>query len=196
VRYQNEQRVEHVLQYQGWDTLVPRYRSRRQWSDRVTEIDAALFAGFVFCRFGVGERMRVEDTPGVLRIVSFSGAPAAIDAREMEGIRAIANSRVPLSPWPYLKEGDRVRVERGPLKGVEGTLLRTQDGAHLVVGIEMLQRAIACHLDPEMVVPVGRRTPGPQSAPWPTFSSGTGKPTRASAADPGVRPPTGKEFVL
>ena len=154
VRHQNEQHVERVLEYQGWETLVPRYRKRRQWSDRVKEIDAALFAGFVFCRFAVGERMRVEDTPGVLRIVSFSGAPAAIDLREMEEIRLMASARVALSPWPYLKAGDRVRVERGPLKGLEGTLLRTPDGARLVVGVELLQRAIACQLDPDMVVPL------------------------------------------
>jgi len=158
VRHQNEQRVEQVLQHQGWETLVPRYRSRRQWSDRVKEIEAALFAGFVFCRFAAEERMQIEDTPGVLRIVSFCGAPAPIDAREMEEIRSITTARVPLSPWPYLEAGDRVRVERGPLKGIEGTLLRTQDGAHLVVGIELLQRAIACHLDPDMVVPVRARS--------------------------------------
>jgi transcription antitermination factor NusG len=69
VRYQNEQRVEQVLEHQGWETLVPRYRSRREWSDRVKEVEAALFGGFVFCRFAPGERMRVEDSPGVLRIV-------------------------------------------------------------------------------------------------------------------------------
>jgi transcription antitermination factor NusG len=154
VRYQNERRVEQALAYQGWETLAPHYRTRRQWSDRVKEIEQALFAGFVFCRFAPPERARVEDTPGVVRIVSFGGALAAIDASEIEGIRAMAAARLPLSPWPYLRAGDRVRVERGPLKGVEGTLLRVQDGARLVVGLELLQRAVACRLEPDMVVPV------------------------------------------
>ena len=156
VRYQNEQRVEQVLQYQVWETLVPRYRSRRQWSDRATDIDLALFAGFVFCRFGCAEKMRVEDTPGVLRIVSFGGTPAAIEAGEIEEIRVVAASPVGLSPWPYLKTGDRVRVEQGPLKGVEGTLLRTPEGSRLIVGVELLQRAVACEMDPGMVVPCAR----------------------------------------
>ena len=154
VRHQNEQRVQSVLRYQGWETLVPLYHSRRQWSDRVKEIDAALFGGFVFCRFAPGERMRVEDTPGVLRIVSFCGAPAAIDLQEMEDIRLLSSARVALSPWPYLEAGDRVRVERGPLKGLEGILLKTPDGARLVVGVELLQRSIACQLEPDMVVPL------------------------------------------
>ena len=159
VRYQNEQRVEQVLRYQGWETLVPRYRSRRQWLDRRQDIEVALFAGFVFCRFAACQKMRVEDTPGVLRIVSFGGAPAAIEAWEMEEIRSVAESRVALSPWPYLKQGDRVRVERGALKGIEGRLLRTPEGARLIVGVELLQRAIACEMDPDMVVPLGRPLP-------------------------------------
>lgn len=154
VRHQNESRVEQALAGQGWETLVPRWRVRRQWSDRVKEIEQALFRGFVFCRFALTERMRIERTPGVVRVVSFGGAPAAIDAAEIEGLRKMAASRVPLSPWPYLKAGDRVRVERGPLKGVQGTLLREPDGARLVVGVELLQRAVACALAPDMVVPV------------------------------------------
>jgi hypothetical protein len=47
-----------------------------------------------------------------------------------------------------------VRVERGPLRGLEGTLLRDGDEARLVVSVEMLQRSIAAEVDPDMVVPL------------------------------------------
>ena len=60
---------------------------------------------------------------------------------------------VRVSPWPYLKPGDRVRVERGPLHGLEGTLLRGNDGFRLVIGIEFLQRSIAAELAAEMITP-------------------------------------------
>jgi transcription antitermination factor NusG len=154
VRHQNENRVEDVLLRQGWETLVPRYRCRRQWTDRVKEIEKPLFAGFVFCRFEAGERMRIENIPGVLGVVNFSGVPAEIDASEIESLRTVAQARLALGPWPYLKQGDRVRVERGPLRGLEGSLLRTPEGARLIVSVEMLQRSIACALDPESVVPL------------------------------------------
>jgi len=74
---------------------------------------------------------------------------------------------LPVRPWPYLKPGDRVRVERGPLRGVEGTLLREtvrerfgeRDSLQLVIGVEMLQRSLAVELEPDMVVGVqARRT--------------------------------------
>lgn len=154
VRHQHERQTERVLQAQGWETLVPMYRTRRQWSDRVKEIELPLFSGYVFCRFPLGDRARVEDMPGVAQIVKFSGLAAALSDREIEEIRKMAASGVKLSPWPFLRAGDRVRVERGPLRGLEGTLLRDGAEARLVVSVEMLQRSIAAEVDPEMVVPL------------------------------------------
>ena len=49
-----------------------------------------------------------------------------------------------------------MRVEHGPLGGIEGTLLRevVRERWQLVIGVEMLQRSLAVELEPEMVAPV------------------------------------------
>lgn len=154
VRHQHERQTERALRGQGWDTLVPTYRSQRQWSDRVKEIESPLFAGYVFCRFSLQDRARVEDTPGVAQIVKFNGQAAALEDREIEEIQTMIASGSRLSPWPYLRAGDRVQVVRGPLRGLEGTLLRDGGEARLVVSVEMLQRSIAAEVDPAMVVPL------------------------------------------
>jgi transcription antitermination factor NusG len=154
VRHQHERRTERVLRLNGWDTLVPLYHTRRQWSDRSQDIEVPLFSGYVFCRFPLAHRIRVEDSPGVARIVQFGGVPAALADSEIAAIRSVLESKLPLGPWPYLKAGDRVRLERGPLKGLEGTLIRAKDRLRLVIGVELLQRAIAVEVDPEMVTPL------------------------------------------
>ena len=71
------------------------------------------------------------DTPGVSKIVGFGGAMAALEDSEIAGIQRLVALKVPLAPWPYLKAGDRVRVEHGPMRGLEGTLLRTKDALRL-----------------------------------------------------------------
>jgi transcription antitermination factor NusG len=154
VRHQHERQTERVLRSQGWDTLVPMYRSQRQWSDRVKEIELPLFAGYVFCRFALRDRLRVEDTPGVAHIVKFNGLAAPLEDREISEIQAMVGSGAKLSPWPFLRAGDRVQVVRGPLRGLEGTLLRDGGDTRLVVSVEMLQRSIAAEVDPAMVVPL------------------------------------------
>jgi transcription antitermination factor NusG len=142
------------LQSRGWETLVPLYRTYRQWSDRVQALDLPLFGGYVLCRFPLGERRHIEDTPGVARIVEFGGRPAPLEESEIAAIHSVLASRLPLSPWPYLRAGDRLRVERGPLRGVEGTLIREKDSLRLVIGVELLQRSVAVEVDPDTVVPL------------------------------------------
>ena len=153
VPYQHERQTEKALQSKGLETLVPLYRSRRFWSDRVKEIELPLFAGYVLCQFDLTDRIRVLDTPGVSKIVGFGGAVTAIEDCEVAGIQRLVALKVPLSPWPYLEAGDRVKVEHGPMRGLEGTLLRTKDTMHLVIGVELLRRAVAVEVDRDAIVP-------------------------------------------
>lgn len=154
VKHQHEQPVRSLLESKGLEALAPTYRGCRRWSDRLKELDLPLFSGYVFCRFPYQERIQVLDTPGVVKVVSFGGKPAEIPDTEIAAMQAVIVSRLPARPWPYLKPGDRVRIERGPLRGVEGTLLREKDRLHLVVGVELLQRAMAVELEIDMVEPV------------------------------------------
>ncbi|HXP85262.1 MAG TPA: transcription termination/antitermination NusG family protein [Bryobacteraceae bacterium] len=154
VRHQHERQTARSLDWKGLETLVPCYPTSHRWSDRVKEVETPLFAGYVFCRFELRERIRVLNTPGVARIVGFGGAPAALQDEEIGGIQAALQSRLRLWPWQYLRAGDQVRIERGPLRGVQGTLLREPEGLRLVIGVELLRRAVAVEVDPEMIAPL------------------------------------------
>jgi len=155
VKHQHERRVEGVLRAAGVDTFLPVYRARRHWSDRVKDLDAPLFPGYIFGRFPLRDRARIVRTPGVVRIVGFAGFPAPVTEQEIEAVRVALASRLPIGPWPYLlKAGGRVRIERGPLRGIEGTLLREGSAFRLVLGVELLQRSLAVEVDSEMIGPM------------------------------------------
>jgi transcription antitermination factor NusG len=155
VPYQHERQTEKALQSKGLETLVPVYRSRRHWSDRVKDVEMPLFAGYVLCQFDLTDRIQVMDTPGVCKIVGFGGSVTALEDCEVEGIQRLVALKVPLAPWPYLKAGDQVRVEHGPMRGLEGSLRRTKDALRLVIGVELLQRSIAVEVERDAVVPIG-----------------------------------------
>ena len=63
-------------------------------------------------------------------------------------IQALLASGYPVQPWQYLRVGERVRIEEGPLAGVQGTLLREKSSLRVVVNVEVLQRSIAVEIDP------------------------------------------------
>lgn len=147
----HEKVVAENLRGKGLESFVPLYRARRQWTDRVQSVDLPLFPGYVFCRFAYASRLPVLNTPGVTSVVSFSDVPAPVADDEISRIRAIQASGLPSHPWPYLRAGQKARIERGALAGLEGVLIREKDGIRVVVSVELLRRAVAVEIDRDMI---------------------------------------------
>lgn len=149
-----EQTVESLLRNKGYETFLPLYKVRRQWSDRIKLLDTALFPGYLFSRLADGQRtLPLLTTPYVRGIVSSEGRPLPVPDEEVEAVRAIVASGLPATPWPYLHEGDRVRIRHGSLAGVEGLLVSFKKQHRLVVSVEMLRRSVAVEIDIAWVEP-------------------------------------------
>jgi len=80
--------------------------------------------------------------------------PQPVDDTEIDSIRTIALAGRPVQPWPFLRVGQRIRLQAGPLAGAEGIFLRVKDEYHLVVSITLLQRAVAVVIEKDAVAPL------------------------------------------
>jgi transcription antitermination factor NusG len=148
-----ERHVAEMLRGKGYEEFVPSYRARRKWADRYKETDLPLFPGYVFCRFDPFRRLPILVTPGVVQVVGNGRVPAPIDDSEIEAIRAAASSSG-VEPWPYLKVGERVRIESGPLTGLEGILQEVEKSCRIVISVSLLQRSVAVEVDRDRVRPI------------------------------------------
>jgi transcription antitermination factor NusG len=155
VKHQHEQAVRTALEGKGFKAYAPTCRAARRWSDRLKELDLPLFPGYVFCRWHSYGQTPLLRTPGVRTVVSFGGEIAPIPDSEIARIRRALASGLTVEPWPFLKAGQRVRIEAGPLAGVEGTLVEVRDKWRVVLNVEMLQRSVAVHVTRDTLVPVG-----------------------------------------
>src|SRR5690348_8614342 len=133
-----EKTTARLLESRGYEVFLPTYRARTRRLDRIKEIQAPLFAGYVFCRIDINHRLPVLTTPGVVGIVSLGKIPEPIADREIAAVRAIAESRLLSQPWPFLQTGDRIVVESGPLAGTEGILTCIKGEYRLVATISLL----------------------------------------------------------
>jgi len=143
-----------LLHDKGFEDFLPVYRSRRQWCDRVKELDLPLFSGYVFCRFAPDALVRILNTPGVVEIISAARRPIPIDEREIDAIRAICRSGLRTQPWPFLEVGRRVAVTQGPLAGTEGFVVEMKNQQRLVVSISLLQRSVAAEIERDWIQPL------------------------------------------
>jgi len=135
------------LRLRGYDVFLPSYQRHRQWSDRVKKIECALFPGYVFSRANANAAAKIVASPGVLRIVGDGAGPVAVPMREVDAIRRIVEARLSAEPCEYLCAGQRVCVERGPLRGTKGVVLMLRNRRRLVVSIPLLQRSVAVEMD-------------------------------------------------
>jgi transcription antitermination factor NusG len=147
----HEKAVAENLQSKGLESFLPLYRARRRWTDRVQSVDLPLFPGYVFCRFVYSSRLPVLTTPGVTSVVGFSDSPSPVGDDEISRLRTIQASGLPSQPWPYVRVGQRARIEWGAMAGLEGVLIREKHALRVVVSVELLRRAVAVEIDRDMI---------------------------------------------
>ena len=151
-RYENT--VATHLQGRGYESFLPVYKCQRRWSDRFKEIELPLFPGYVFCQFSPLNRLPILSIPGVVHVVGVGRTPIPIDESEIAAIQAAIKSGLPSQPWPFLQVGNRVRIEYGPLCGLEGILSGFRGHQRLVLSVTLLQRSIAVQVDAAWVQPL------------------------------------------
>jgi len=143
----HEKAIARQFQERSIETFLPIYRSVRRWKDRKKEVELALFPSYVFVRISTNHKLQVLQVPGVVHIVSFNGALAALPEQEINALRNGLDNQLYAEPCPYLSVGKRVRVIRGPMAGAEGILSRKKDRYRVVISVDVLMRSVAVEVD-------------------------------------------------
>ena len=154
VRSRKEAYVASQIEGQGFECLLPTYKSIRKWSDRVKELEQPLFPGYLFCRFDFQNRRPVITTPGVLQIVGFGRTAAPVADEEIRALQLAVSSDIPKQPWPYLEIGQKVQVVYGNLTGLEGILVNVKGNHRVVLSVKLLQRSVALEVETSWLCPV------------------------------------------
>jgi transcription antitermination factor NusG len=124
------------------------------WAWRVGQsrlVRAPIFPGYLFLRHAMDKRSYIEilKARGVVRILEGGWTRlTAIPAVEIDAIQRLVRAEQPLFPHTYFHDGDRVRVVRGPLAGIEGLFVRDKPTkGRLVLSISLLQASVAVEID-------------------------------------------------
>lgn len=160
-RSRQEKAAARMLNSLGVAHYLPLRSEARQWSDRRQTVVVPLFSGYLFVHMEplADDRLRVLKVPGVAGFVSNSQGPMPIPDQQLEAVRAVVERGAGCTVHSFLetdrlKAGNKVRVVRGPLAGVEGHLMRFNSASRLVVSIELIHRSLAVSVASEDVEPL------------------------------------------
>lgn len=147
-RSRHEKCATEGLEKRGIETFLPLRKIKRHWSDRVKQVEEPLFKGYLFVHIPLQMRLEVLNTRGVVRFVGRSRIqPTVIPDKELLSVRKFIEEEIDIDPYPYLKEGERVYIRSGPMKGVEGYIVRKDKHCRLVISLDLLMQSISVVID-------------------------------------------------
>ena len=151
VNYNTEKSCCEKLQNMGYEAYVPIQRETHRWRNGKNKIiDRIVIYSIVFLRSTEAERKIVICLPFIKRFMvnkvgekdSFNRNPIAIIPDiELDQFRFMlceSDDPVIFNSFP-LKAGDKIRVVRGKLKGLEGNIINKNDSnTYIVVNLDFL----------------------------------------------------------
>ena len=162
VKHRHEKGVANSLEAKGYERFLPLYQTRRRVFGKRSDAQLPLLPGYVFCRLNISDRLPVLVIPGVFHILQAGKLFPAVDENEIMSLQEIVSSGLSALPWPFLKAGQWVYLDEGPLRGLTGILVAVEDKPKVIVSVTLLQRSVAVEIDRRWVQlissPVRQRT--------------------------------------
>jgi transcriptional antiterminator RfaH len=128
----------HCLSLRGFEVYLPRLRVKRITLARKTSVQApVLFPGYAFVLIQL-QWHAARWSPGVLRLVLDGGRPAKVPDNVIADLKGRErNGLVELPAALGFRRGDKVRIVRGPLSGLEGLVegLRPQQRIEILLAV-------------------------------------------------------------
>lgn len=150
-----EQLVWDQLVAKSFHLFLPRIAVWSQRAGGRHRISVPMFPGYLFLRHAIDKvsYINICKTRGLVRILGESwDRLSVISHAEIEAIQAVLSTSLPTIPYPYLREGQQVRITRGPLRGIEGVLVYSKPSKGLLIlSIDLLQRSVAVEVDCSIV---------------------------------------------
>lgn len=142
VRMHHERKASQKLETMGIECFVPLRVEIHQWSQRKKKVSVVLTPQMIFIHATEEERMRALTLSSISRylVLRNEHQPAVIPNSQMERFMFMVNysedcvysMETPLTP------GQKIRVIKGPLAGLEGEYIEMEGKTKVVVRLDLL----------------------------------------------------------
>lgn len=150
VKSRREKALADFLAKNGIGYYLPMVtRKQRSIANRVRYSLVPVFPGYIFLKADDRDRFTALRTNHIACIIEVPDPDTLV--HELKHIRKALTGNMPVYPVDFLSVGQRVRVKKGPMKGVEGVIIRKDRHFRLVLSVSAIARSLSVELDEDMV---------------------------------------------
>ncbi len=150
VKSRHEFKVYDRLTSTGIESFLPVVERLSKWKDRSKLVTFPLFPGYMFVHIARNHdnMLSVLKVKGVIRFLGMvPGEPESVRDDQIICLQRLVDAKEDIDPYPYLKEGQRVRIKKGSLAGVEGVLVERAGKHHLVLSVDIIRQGVALKIE-------------------------------------------------
>jgi transcription antitermination factor NusG len=150
-----EKKIGENLIAKNIEAYVPVVKTMRQWSDRKKLVELPLMNGYVFVNIEPKDQDKVLQTKGVVSFVKSEGKIAVVREDEIARLKQLVELGYQLEAGGInktYKEGDKIKITSGALKGIEGYVLESKENRQIEVLLESIGQCIKVKLPKEILL--------------------------------------------
>lgn len=148
----NEKALAHDLVAKNISYFLPMTWKVQRRSHRTFRSLLPLFSGYLFFCGREAERVELLRTNRVAGVIEVKDQEKLLD--ELVQFERALRAGAPLTPYKYIKAGQRCRVIAGPLLGLEGIVIQVKNVARLLLQIDMLGQAASVEINIDLIEPI------------------------------------------
>ncbi len=151
-RPRTEKKVHYELINSDYDVFLPTVKTLRLWKNRQKKwVESALFPGYIFINTVRSSLSSITLNPNVVTYIRCGGEPSTVRDRDIQGIRHILGLNQDISVESTFREGEIVRIIKGPLTGYEGIIEKQKSKTRFGIQLKEINQTVFIDICTSMV---------------------------------------------
>ena len=127
----------------NYEVFLPLTKTLRVWKNRQKKtIEYPLFPNYIFVRTFSSELFTLKKAPKIAAYLFNGDKPACISEKEINTIKEILDFEINVSVEAGFRQGDEVRIIRGPLSGHKGILIQEKGKSRFGIRLKEINHTV------------------------------------------------------
>lgn len=146
-----EKAVAREVSLRGWGYFLGLRRQIRYYQRRRVVVQTPIFPGYLFVLLSP-EEQSTATLRKIKHVLYLLQPPDPLQLwKELHALYRVLESNCSITPEEQLQPGERARIIKGCLKGVEGIIIANREGWRLLVVIKMLGQGVSLEISVDQV---------------------------------------------
>ena len=140
-----EKKLTQYCQRQGFETTLPLFRSVKKYRGKTLTFEKPLFPGYLFFKSLPADSRKVYQSDYVANLLDVPDQKTFED--QLQDILRALDTNLEVRLAPQIKEGARVRVKSGPLRGMEGFVEKRAGQVNVLLRLDFIRQAASVKME-------------------------------------------------